>query len=84
MPACNFSEQNNPNIQYFQLAVANLWSYVNTSELCRSKAEVEMEDTECSYLKTLLRIFYPLKTIHSSGTSKGQIDSKHFIQRNEC
>lgn len=61
-----------PNIQYFQLAVANLWGSMNANVFCGSKVEFEIENTEYLNSKTVLRIYYLPDTVHSTGTSQGK------------
>lgn len=61
-----------PNIQYFQLAVANLWGSVNASVFCGSKVEFEIENTAYLNSKIVLRIYYLLDTVNSTGTSWGK------------
>lgn len=77
MPAIYLNETI-PNIQCFQLALAKLWSFVNANDLYSCKAEFEMENTEYSSSKTVLRFFNLLDSVHSTETSKAKIGETHY------
>lgn len=52
---------------------------MNANVFCGSKVEFEIENTEYLNSKTVLRIYYLLGTVNSTGTSRGKQARNHTI-----